>query len=336
MPDLTTAPNFQSPNAQYALRADINAMINDLYAEYQPLYGWLKRKGCIKTGMGGDTYVQQHQTTETSDFRSVGSFSVVERQIINNMIQSEYVWGAFVAYTLVDGLEMARIEAAGNGKIRDPFKANTEKLRTDVFKRFSETLWDGDGTPVSEGSGPGIVGLNQAIVVANTTGTYAGLSRVTYSPWRPQYRAATSGPTGDPYTDARYVLRQLKTDCTRKNSFGRDTPDGAFCARDAHPFVMDALQSSQYDVNVMNADKTMTSGGLDIMMDDDLASGIVKLLNSSTIQIHTPDGQLMNYYRRKGLDPNMHPSTEILDCWIQARMAVLSPRQNGTSDGWTL
>lgn len=331
-------PEFRTPYAAAALRPEISVEIARAYETEQPLWGWLNRKGCVKTNVSGKVVQKQYKTAETSDFKTTAPWTVLERSLLTSLVQAEWDYGAFSAQTMFEGMEMSYLQNSGNGTVRTAAQlvaANLNNLKVDIFKRFGPQLWSGDGTAVSNGTGPGILGLLQAIVAANTTGTYAGLSRATYSFWRPQYQAATSGLTGDPYTDARYLYRKMRWDCTRKNPFGRSSPDGLFCDRDAITFAQEALEASQTNVNVMDAGKTMSAMGLEFMMDEDLSSGQNVMLNSSTIVVETPNSTVFEFFESKGTDPNIHPRTTFHSVWAQVRARVLYPRCNGLMDGMT-
>lgn len=132
----------------------------------------------------------------------------------------------------ISGLE--KIQNSGPGKMFDLLDAKLENLIREMENDFETAIW-GDGTG---SSGKTLLGLQAMIPDSVALGTYGGISRVSYSWWRPQsYAGVADGGTAVGTANIRtYMMRLLN-----KMWHEKDKPTSIYADSNYYTYYWESL-----------------------------------------------------------------------------------------------
>lgn len=306
--------------------AKFAAQMEPFYLEENPFLRKLAQKNRIMRNTKGTSIVRDYHASETSDFKSIGRFAVLDRVEDQDEVRATWQWGAYHASEVFDGLEMEQI--GGQWQIRNQHKEYVMKLKEDMELNVQDQLWVGDGLVVGTGgTGRGILGVTEGIVASPSTGSYAGINRATYSGWRNQVTDGAAGPNTDWPTDVSERILTLKTACTRPMRSGRPAPDLLFGTR---ANVVTALASAEGRNTAIKRDigEEYIFWGFEATIDDNTPTNTMYMINSQTVELHSTGPNIMQFTARTNL-PDYHPKTVVYDGVCQLALLVVMPRNNG-------
>jgi len=215
-----------------------NKVFADNVTNNNALLRALKRRGNIKTVSGGNVIFEELMYVDPAQI-NVNSYSGYE--IINvaensSLSAAQFNFTQYAGAITMSGLQM--LQNAGEEQMIDLMTARHEVTEAELQNRIDYDLYqDGTGN-----AGKNITGLAAAIPDDPTTGTYGGISRGTWTFWRPQvYSGVTDG--GAPVSPANII--QYMTTLALRLVRGSDKPDLWVGDSNYYGFYVNALQAIQ-------------------------------------------------------------------------------------------
>lgn len=307
--------------------------VTSLVLEQDPLLDMLQRRGRIYYNKAGDRYTKDYQV----DNHGIKSFGKLATHVASE--KGDYVRAIWPRAGLYDddyvaGWDLDAQGAEGSlqsGTIRNIRNEAVSHMRENFTQRFREVLWDGDGTSLNGGTGVQPLGITQAVVDSPSTGTYAGLSRVTYTGWRNRQISGASGPSSSWVSDCWERVLTIQTQCMRTPMEGNNgpMPDMLFC--DFTNYVQLQNRALTQNTNVgaeVNGIKTLL--GMRLNLTENI-SGKVYCLNSKTMEVCTPQpkGVLFRLRYKSDLEDHIDAKDEVLLMTFKGQFRVLFPAANG-------
>lgn len=138
----------------------------------------LKQKGNIRTFSGGHKIYEELLYAENGNFGWYSGYDPLSTNASDVVSAAEFAIKQCAAPVVISGLEM--LQNAGKEKMIDLMQTRLAAAEATMLNNLSDGLYsDGTGS-----SGKEIVGLDAMVPVANTTGTYGGINRATWTFWR--------------------------------------------------------------------------------------------------------------------------------------------------------
>lgn len=306
--------------------------VTSIVLELDPLLDQLKRKGRIYYNKFGDRYTKDYYVDDHG-IKSYGRLATHVATEKGDYIRAIWPLAGLYDDDYVAGWDLAKQGPEGRldtGTIRNIRNEAIVRMRENFVQRFRERLWDGTGASLNGGTGVEPLGITQAIVDSPSTGTYAGLSRVTYNGWRNRQLSGTGGPSASWTDDGWERVLKGKTEAKRTpmKADMPTAPDMLFC---------DFTNSVQLQNRALTQ---RTSFGAEIdtfttllgmrLMESDNISGKVYLLNSKSMEICTPQpsGVLLRMHYKSDLEDHIDDKDEVLLMRFMGQFRVLFPAAN--------
>lgn len=309
--------------------------VTSLVLEQDPLLSMLQRRGRIFYGKSGDRLTKDY-SVDNHGLKSYGRLATHVASEKGDLIRAYWPWGGLYDDDYLAGWDKENQGSEGSlasGTIRDIRNEAVARMRENFTQRFRERVWDGAGTSLNGGTGVDILGITQAIADSPSTGTYAGLSRVTYSQWRNRQIAGTGGPSSAWIDDCWERLLTIQTQCGRTpiEADAAPTPDMCFCDFTNYVQLMNrALTQNTYLPGAAGIQVPATILGMTLNKSENI-SGKVYVLNSKTIEIDTvhPSGVLFRMHYKKDLEDHIDETDEVLVMRFKGQVRVTFPAANG-------
>lgn len=170
---------------------------------------------------------------------------------------AEFNWKQYAVAVTMSGLE--ELQNSGEHAVLKLLAKRIEVAESTMANALSAGLY-GDGTG---SGGKEINGLDAAVPQDPTTGTYGGISRVTYPFWRSQLRDSAATPTSSTIYGE---MLALYIACSR----GTDTPNLIMSGGTIYQTYVASLQAQQRFTNPKLADAGFTTVkfmGADVVLD---------------------------------------------------------------------
>ena len=204
----------------------------------------LKSKGNSRPFGGGNVIVQEIMYTDptTINVNSYSGYEVLNIAPNSPLSAAQFNIQQYAGAVSMSGLEM--LQNSSKEAIIDMMEGRVMVAEKQLANRIDYDIYqDGTGN-----AGKNITGLALAIPDDPTTGTYGGISRVSFTMWRSQYyRGVTDGGAAVSATTISQYMTTLALRCVR----GSDKPD---------LFVADATYFGLY-VNALQAVQRVNSEG---------------------------------------------------------------------------
>ncbi len=188
----------------------------------------LSQKGKIKTFSGGSKILQELSFAENTNGGWYSGYDILPVGVSDVISAAEYNIKQAAVPVVISGLEM--LQNAGREKMIDLLDARLSVAESTLANLISGGLYS-DGTGAG---GKEIDGLDSAVALDPTTGTYGGIDRATWTFWRNQVAAGTAGTI---QTD----MNGLWASQVR----GTDRPDLIMCDNTFWEAYMASLQAQQ-------------------------------------------------------------------------------------------
>jgi hypothetical protein len=204
-----------SPNLAEVATSTIDArsgIVADNVTANNPVLTYVKKHGNIKTCDGGDNINEELSFAENGNagwYSGMDALPVAQSDVITS---AQFQWKQLAASVVISGLD--RMKNRGQAKILDLLDARME-VAENTLSNFVERGIFSDGTGYG---GKQLTGLDLAIPVTPTTGTYGGISRDTWSFWQSQVQTDSGAPSA---TTIQGRMNALWAKCIR----GSDYPD---------------------------------------------------------------------------------------------------------------
>lgn len=191
----------------------------------------LQERGRIKTVSGGSKIFQELSFAENGNAGWYSGYDLLPVAIQDVISAAEFPFKQAACPVTISGLE--QLQVAGKERMIDLMESRLEVAEATMANLVCGGLYS-DG---SANGGKQITGLNAAVSVDPTTGTYGGIDRATWPVWRSKIR------NGVVYTDQTITgaFNNLWADLVR----GMDRPDLIMLDTNVWGVYMASLQSQQ-------------------------------------------------------------------------------------------
>jgi len=164
--------------------------IADSVTDNNALLKKLSTKGKIKTFTGGSKILQELSFAENSNAGWYSGYDLLPVGVSDVLSAAEFDIKQAAVPVVISGLEM--LQNAGKEQMIDLLDARMNVAESTLANLISSALYsDGTGN-----GGKEITGLDAAVPVDPTTGTYGGIDRATWTFWRSKVDASVNlGPT---------------------------------------------------------------------------------------------------------------------------------------------
>jgi hypothetical protein len=198
----------------------------------------LKKRGNVKTFSGGNVILQELAYLDAST-RNAGSYSgydVIDITPNSPISAAQFDIKQYAAAVSVSGLEM--LQNAGKERVIDLVEGRIMVAEANLMDRISAGLY-------SNGTGNGgkdITGLQAAIAVAPTSGTYGNINRATWTFWRnASFGAVTNGGSAATSANIQSYMNRLALQLVR----GTDSADLIVADNNYYRLYLESLQAIQ-------------------------------------------------------------------------------------------
>jgi hypothetical protein len=145
----------------------------------------LSMKGKIKPASGGTKILQELSFAENSNQGWYSGYDLLPVGVSDVLSAAEYDWKQAAVPVVISGLEM--LQNSGRERMIDLMEGRLGVAESTIANLISDGLYsDGTGS-----AGKEITGLDAAIPVDPSTGTYGGIDRATFTFWRSQFQTVT-------------------------------------------------------------------------------------------------------------------------------------------------
>jgi len=191
----------------------------------------LSLKGKIKPFSGGNKIMQELSFAENSNAGWYSGYDLLPVGVSDVLSAAEFDIKQAAVPVVISGLEM--LQNSGKEKMIDLLEARLSVAESTLSNLICEGLYS-DGTG---GGGKEITGLDLAVPVDPTTGTYGGIDRATWTFWR------SVASTGAVLTAAN--IQQKMNSVWAQLVRGKDMPDLIVMDNTAWEIYVASLQSQQ-------------------------------------------------------------------------------------------
>lgn len=162
--------------------------IADNVTKNNALLTWLEKSGTIKSFSGGNVILQELSFAENGNAGWYSGYDLLPVAASDVLSAAEFAIKQAAVPVVISGLE--QLQNASKEQMIDLLDGRMGVAEATMANLIATSLYaDGTGS-----GGKEITGLNAAVPVANTTGTYGGIDRATWTFWRNQV-IDTSGLT---------------------------------------------------------------------------------------------------------------------------------------------
>lgn len=301
--------------------------VADNVTKNNALLTWIKSRGNIKPLDGGDNINMPISFQENANASWYSGLDPLPTQAVEVLSSAQVQWKQLAAAVVLSGLD--KLKNRGESKILDLLDERME-VAENTLANFVDQGMFSDGTTYA---GKTITGLDLVVPTANTTGTYAGINRATWSFWQSQLQSDSGAPTNGSSGTALSRMTTLVAKCTR----GADTPDLILLSNTYWGIYVGALQQQ---VRFTNEDKAKMGFRTSQFLNADvvLAGGIggsISDTNGTGFFLNTKYFKLRPHVDRQftALDPEKRYSTNqdatiALIGWA-GNLVCTSPRLQG-------
>lgn len=183
---------FANPNISDIIATTIESrtkQISDNVTDNNALLKSLSTKGKIKTVSGGTKIMQELSFAENANGGFYSGYDLLPVGISDVISAAEYDWKQAAVPVVISGLE--QLQNAGKEQFIDLLEGRMEVAESTMANLIATALYsDGTGSDGKE-----ITGLDAAVPLDPTTGTYGGIDRDTYTFWRSKLKDVANATT---------------------------------------------------------------------------------------------------------------------------------------------
>tara|TARA_R110000803_G_scaffold143108_2_gene209232 strand:+ start:26 stop:985 length:960 start_codon:yes stop_codon:yes gene_type:complete len=275
----------------------------------------LSTKGKIKTISGGSKILQELSFAENTNAGYYSGYDLLPVGVSDVLTAAEFDIKQAAVPVVISGLEM--LQNSGKEQMIDLLEARLSVAESTLSNLICEGLYS-DGTGAG---GKEITGLDAAVPVDPTTGTYGGIDRATWTFWRSQVNTTALSAT-----TIQAAMNGMWASLTR----GKDTPDLIVMDNTAWEIYVASLQAQQRFHQAEVGDlgfPTLKFMGCDVCLDGGIggnaSAGTAYFLNCDYIHYRPHAKRNM-----VSLSPNRRYSTN-----QDAEVQILAWAGNMTSSG---
>jgi len=234
---------FANPNYSDILATTIESRtkeIADNVTNNNALLKKLSMKGKIKTFSGGTKILQELSFAENANSGWYSGYDLLPVGVSDTLSAAEYDIKQAAVPVVISGLE--QLQNSGKEAMIDLMESRLEVAEATLANLITSGLYS-DGTGAG---GKEVDGLNVAVSLDPSVGTYGGIDPATFSFWR----NAVSDQTAADATTIQGFWNRLWAQLVR----GSDTPDIIMADNEAWTTYLDSLQNQQRFSNTEMAD----------------------------------------------------------------------------------
>jgi hypothetical protein len=206
----------------------------------------LKEHGGIKPFSGGNKILQEIAHVQNSNAGSYAGLDPLATNAVDFATSAEFGIKQYAAAVILSGLQLA--QASGKERMIDLLESAITNAETSLINEMVQGLYsDGTGN-----SGKDLTGLQAAIPVTNTTGTYGGIDRATATWWQNKKLSGTAITSSNVW--AKYLELYLSL-CR-----GVEKPDVAIACTSHYTALLTHMQAQQ---RFGEADKKLAQAGFE-------------------------------------------------------------------------
>jgi hypothetical protein len=189
--------------------------IADNVTKNNALLSRLNQRGNVRTISGGNVILEELSFAENGNAGFYSGYDLLPVAAQDVISAAEFAIKQFAVPVVMSGLEM--LQNSGKEAFIDLLEARLNVAEATMMNKLAQSVYsDGTGS-----GGKEITGLNAAVASTNTSGTYGGIDRGTWTFWRNQkYDFSDNSITAGP-TTIQAAMNTLWASCTR----GNDRPD---------------------------------------------------------------------------------------------------------------
>lgn len=233
-----------------------SGQIADNVTDNNAVLTWLSKRGNVKTFSGGNVILQELSFRDNGNAGYYSGYDLLPVTAQDVISAAEYQIKQVAVPVVISGLE--QLQNAGKEQIIDLLEARIAVAEASMANLIANGLYsDGTGS-----GGKQITGLAAAVPVANTTGTYGGIDRATWTFWRNQV-VDTSAITSA-------TIQQSWNGLYASLVRGSDKPDLILVDNATWALYMNSLQAIQRITSSDSANAGFTSVkfmGSDVVLD---------------------------------------------------------------------
>lgn len=231
--------------------------IADNVTKNNALLTFVSKRGNARPISGGRTILEELSYAENGNFGWYSGYDVLPTAPQDVLSAAEFAIKQAAVPVVISGLET--LQNAGKEQIIDLLESRLKVAEATMANRMSEALYS-DGTGYG---GRQLTGLDAAVPLAPTTGTYGGIDRAVWAFWRSQLETTVGTVTTSTIQPA---MTTLWTKCVR----GSDTPDLIVGGNGIWSVFANSLQQIQRFTNTETANlgfKNLEFMGVPVVLD---------------------------------------------------------------------
>jgi hypothetical protein len=209
--------------------------IADNVTKNNALLSRLNQRGNVRTISGGSSILEELSFAENANAGFYSGYDLLPVAAQDVISAAEYNIKQLAVPVVMSGLEM--LQNSGKEAFIDLMEARLNVAEATMANKLAQSVY-------SNGTGSGgkeITGLDAAVPSANTSGTYGGIDRATWTFWQSKkYDFSDNTVTPGP-TTIQNAMNTLWASCTR----GNDRPDLIVLDTVFWGFYMSSLQAIQ-------------------------------------------------------------------------------------------
>jgi hypothetical protein len=209
--------------------------IADNVTKNNALLSRLNQRGNIKTISGGNVILEELSFAENGNAGFYSGYDLLPVAAQDVISAAEFSIKQFAVPVVMSGLEM--LQNSGKEAFIDLLEARLNVAEATMMNKLAQSVYsDGTGS-----GGKEVTGLNAAVASTNTSGTYGGIDRATWTFWQnKKYDFSDNTVTPGP-TTIQNAMNTLWASCTR----GNDRPDLIVVDTVYWGYYMSSLQALQ-------------------------------------------------------------------------------------------
>lgn len=190
--------------------------IADNVTKNNALLSRLNQRGNIRTVSGGSSILEELAFAENGNAGFYSGYDLLPVAAQDVISAAEFTLKQIACPVVISGLEM--LQNSGKEALIDLMEARLNVAESTMVNKLAQSVYsDGTGS-----GGKELVGLNAAVVVTPTSGTYGGIDRASWAFWRnASFRGATDGGAAVSATNIQNYMNRLWALTVR----GSDRPD---------------------------------------------------------------------------------------------------------------
>lgn len=206
--------------------------IADNVTDNNALLTWMKKRGNSRTFGGGNVILEEISFAENPNAGYYSGYDLLPMAAADVISAAEFSIKQAAVPVIISGLEM--LQNSGREQMIDLMEARIKVAESTMANLLANGIYsDGTGS-----GGKQITGLDAAVAVTPTTGTYGGIDRATWTFWRSKSTTAGSAWTSSTVQGA---MNTMWASLNR----GADRPDLIIMDNEFWGVYLASLQANQ-------------------------------------------------------------------------------------------